>query len=132
MARVKKSEMKLVDDVKRESVEEDTQQATFKADNDIQSTYQYDVCKKALCDLVSVMMEYLEVKDELEYEKAKIQTKTDWNEALPLSNRPTVDDKKAYIAEVTYDKKQRLRALMVDKMYKEELYKIELLRYEKE
>lgn len=127
MARVK---MNPVDDVKREPVEEN--QSTLEVDQTSQTTFQVDVTKKALCDLVSATMEYLEAKDALEYEKAKLQTKTDWGEALPLTNRPTVDDKKSYIAEVTYKKKQQLRALQVDKMYKEELYKIELLRYEKE
>ena len=124
-------QMKKVDDVER-TPEEDTEQVTFKVDQEVQSTFQYDVCKKALCDFISAKMEELEVKDALECEVAKLRNKTDWGEALPLTSRPTVDDKKAYITEVTYEKKQQLRALSVDARYKEEIYKLELLRYEKE
>lgn len=123
--------MKKVDDVKREEPIEETQ-TTLDVDPNTQTTFQYDATKKALCDLVSATMEYLECKDHMEYKKASLLIHTDWGEALPLSNRPTVGDKDAYITEVTYDKKKHLRALQVDKMYKEELYKIELLRYEKE
>ena len=133
MGIVKKTEMKLVDDVPREPKEpEDTQQVTFKVDPNTQTTFQYDVVKKALCDLVSATMEYLECKDHMEYKKATYLIHTDWKEALPLHSRPTVGDKEAYIKEVTYDKQKHLRALYVDKMMKEELYKLELLRYEKE
>ena len=122
--------MKKIDDVPREP--ETDEQITFKVDQDVQSTFQYDAVKKALCDLVSATMEYLECKDHMEYKKASLLIHTDWNEALPLHKRPTVGDKEAYIKEVTYDKQKHLRALMVEKMMKEELYKIELLRYEKE
>ena len=122
--------MKKVDDVPRDP--EDTEQVTFKVDQDAQTTFQYDATKKALCDLVSATMEYLECKDHMEYKKASLLIHTDWSEALPLHKKPTVGDKDAYIKEVTYDKQKHLRALMVEKMMKEELYKIELLRYEKE
>ena len=123
--------MKKVDDVKREPKVEETQ-TTLDIDPTTQTTFQYDAVKKALCDLVSATMEYLECKDHMEYKKASLLIHTDWGEALPLTNRPTVGDKEAYIKEITYDKQKNLRALYVDKLYKEELYKIELLRYEKE
>ena len=132
MGIVKKTEMKAIDDVKREESVEETQ-TTLDVDPKTQTTFQYDVVKKALCDLVSATMEYLECKDHMEYKKASLLIHTDWSEALPLlDKKPTVGDKEAYINEVTYDKKKHLRALLVDKMYKEEIYKIDLLRYEKE
>ena len=123
MAVVKKQQMKIVDDAPRKDVE---------VDQEVQNTFQYNIVKEALSELVSTTMEYLECKDHMEYKKASLLIHTDWNEALPLHKRPTVGDKEAYIKEVTYDKQKHLRALMVEKMMKEELYKIELLRYEKE
>ena len=88
------------------------------------NNYQYKKTMEALHDFIMAMSNYIECKDELECTKAHLLTHSNWEECLPAHNRPTVGDKEAYIKETVYDDTKKLGSLRVEKMYREEIYKI--------
>ena len=94
--------------------------------------FQYNEVKKTLNEFIEAYQKYLYCKDHIDHKKATLLIQTDWSVALPEHSRPTVGDKEAYINDVTYNERVKSRELYLDKLLKEELYKLELLRYEKE
>ena len=96
------------------------------------NNYQKTECEIALHKFIDAYGDYLECKDKYDYKKATLQTKTDWSVALEGINRPTVADKESYITEVMFDKTRVLHEKYLEKRFREELYKIELLKLEKD
>ena len=93
---------------------------------------QVTITKEALADYISAYTKYLECKEYLERKQASLKIHTDWSNALPNHNRPTVGDKEAYIADVVYELKGKVNEAYLRKKEYEELYKIELLILEEE
>ena len=93
---------------------------------------QYHVTLDALTDYISAYDKYLECKSHLEYKKASLIIHTDWSNALPNHNRPTVNDKESYVTETVYVLQGKVNEAYLRKRDYEERYKIELLELEAE
>lgn len=93
---------------------------------------QVTVTKEALADYISAYDKYLECKSYLERKKASLTIHTDWSNALPNHNRPTVADKEAYVTDTVYVLQGKVNEAYLRKKDYEERYKIELLMLEAE
>lgn len=93
---------------------------------------QYEKTKLALEKWKKTSDLYNERKALADYKKSSLLIRTNWKEALPEHSRPSVDDKKAYVREETYDDRKSLAVLWTEKEFLKELYELEKIRYEKE
>ena len=95
------------------------------------NNYQYNEVKRALNEFIKAYQVYLECKDKLDEKKASLQTQTDWGN-LFSDRKPTVADKEAHITLVTMEQRMLNHDLYIDKLHKEKLYELEVMRYTKE
>ena len=95
------------------------------------NNYQYNEVKRALNEFIKAYQVYLECKDKLDEKKASLQTQTDWGN-LFSDRKPTVADKEAHITLVTMEQRMLNHDLYIDKLHKEKLYELEVMRYQKE
>ena len=93
--------------------------------------FQYCEVKRALKEYIDAYQVYLECKDSLDKKKASIQVHTDWSN-LFSDRKPTVADKEAHITLVTMEQRMLNHDLYIDKLHKEKLYELEVMRYQKE
>lgn len=92
--------------------------------------FQYCEVKRSLKEFIEAYQIYLECKDKLDEKKASLQIYTNWSEIF--DHKPTVADKEAHINLVTMEQRSKSHELYLDKLYKEKLYELEVMRYEKE
>ena len=108
-----------------------TNQTKLEVKQEPENDFQYCEVKRALKEYIDAYQVYLECKDSLDKKKASIQVHSDWSN-LFSDRKPTVADKEAHITLVTMEQRMLNHDLYIDKLHKEKLYELEVMRYQKE